>query len=279
MDHRKRVTRMLGAAAFILFLSFSSLASSQPASPPVPQPVTSGDFGGLRWSVGAGFETLSLRDIARTARPVTASPVAWEGGGPALRARLAWENARRLHQVDFGGSLGGGFEYSSPLRSQAAHDDERARSFDARYEYRRFPFRDLLLRGVDLGFGAEALGARTSFARHIEPATEVNEARTNAGIGGSIAARVRRWDRVRADVVWTNGLVIGRRREEWSGGAAASGGGGGWLTTFEAQAGVRVTRGATLFLNYTDSGEGFLASHRSYAIARRRVSMGVTHGR
>jgi hypothetical protein len=268
---------------FLFVLSFSRLASSQPvsqpASQPVPQPVTSGAVGGLRWSVGAGIETLSLRDIARTSRPVTASPIAWEGRGPALRARLSWENPRRLHQVDFGGSLAGGFEYSSPLRSQATHDDDRARYFDARYEYRRYPFRDLLLRGVDLGFGVEALGARTSFARHIEPSIEVNESRTNAGIGGSIAARVRRWDRVRAELAWTNGLVIGRRREDWSSGAVASGGGGGWLTTLAAQADVRLTRGSTLFFNYTGSGEAFLASHRSYAIGRRRLAMGVTYGR
>jgi hypothetical protein len=271
MPRIRQFARTLVAAFAVVI--FARTCSSQPA----PQPVAPRTIDGVRWSGAVGIETLSLRDIARTTRPVTASPVAWQGSGPVFRGRLSWENPRRLHQIDFGGSLSGGFEYVDPLRSRETPEGDRARYFDARYEYRRYTFRDLLLRGLDVGFGVEALAARTSFSRRIVPSTDIREARTNAGIGGSVVARVNRWNTVGAEIVWANGLVIGRRHEEWSNGATASGLGGGWLTTLGAQADVRVSGSAKLVVLYAGSGEGFLSSHRSYALGRRRVAVGVIY--
>lgn len=272
--HRRR-SFVCTLAFSVVLMFFARAASPQSVPPSVPassQPT-------VRWSAGAGFETLSFRDIARTSRPVTASPIAWRGSGPVLRARAGWDNGRRLHQIDFGGSFSAGFEYTSPLRADAASADDRARYFEARYEYRRYLFRDLLMRGLDLGLGAEALGARVSFARRLGPSAIATESRLNTGVGGSLAVRVRRWNTIGAHVSWTNGLVIGKRHEQRTGSAAADGGGGGWQTTFAGQMDVRLSRRSTLFANYTQSGEGFLASHASYVLSRRGLSMGVTYGR
>jgi hypothetical protein len=262
------------ALVAIAVLARPSLGSSQTISNPVT-PSAESDFA---WSAAAGVETMSLRDIARTTRPVTASPIKWKGGGPAIRARFAKDNGRRLHQVDVGAAFSGDFEYEGPVLSVPTASADRARQFEARYEYRRYPFRDVL-KWMDIGFGVVGLGARTSFAREIAGGFEFDEARTNAGVGGSIAARVRRSSRVGAELVWTNGLQIGRRHESWSSSVENSGGGGGWLTTLAAEGNVRLSASSRVFVRYTTSGEGFLASHRSYALSRERLAMGVTYGR
>jgi hypothetical protein len=94
-----------------------------------------------------------------------------------------------------------------------------------------------------------------------------------------VAARLRRWDRAGLEVAWTNGLIIGRRSETWTNGTSASGGGGGWLSTLDVRGDLRVASSARLFAAYRGSGEGFLATHRSYAVSRRSLSMGVTYAR
>lgn len=275
----RRIALARTAAVFVtsVVTLFVPAVAAPQAAPDSPPP-TSGTPG-AQWSASAGYETLSLRDIARTSRPVTASPVSWSGSGPALRGRVAWDNIRRLHQIDFGGSVSGDFEHRGPVNSTPTFDNDAARFAEVRYEYRRYPFRDLMFSGFDVGFGAEGLGAWTSFTKHVAPATEISEWRLNGGVGGSIVARVARRHRFGGEVVWTNGLQIGRRGDRWTTGSEASGGGGGWLTTLNAQASVHLRGASALFVNYTHSGEGFLASHRSYALVRQRVSMGVTYGR
>lgn len=56
------------------------LAASPAASQPADQPSTN-------WSVTAGTATFTMRDVARTAPPVDASPIAWEGVGPMATVR------------------------------------------------------------------------------------------------------------------------------------------------------------------------------------------------
>jgi len=263
---------VLGKLA-VLGVFFAAVTEAQPQPAP---PATSPE-----WSVAAGYESLWFRDVARTGPPVDGSPIAWEGGGPAIVVSHDRGRPYRLHHFEGFFSAGGGFSLETPVRSIPAPSNDGAHRFGARYEYRRYPFRDLWLTGFDIGFGIEGDGERFVFSRHFQPDIEFDRTVTNVGTSGVLAARLHHWTRIDLLAAWGNGLSVGRaslghraaidsEQLEW---------GGGWQTNLHLRAAVRVGARTSLVASYFNSGEGRLASHDTFTYGRSRFAAGVTYGR
>src|SRR5262245_4732639 len=108
---------------------------AQPTQPPSETPWPP------QWTVAAGVESLWWRDVARTGPPVWASPLAWEGQGPAVHVSYDRGRRSRLHRFEGSFSSAGGFELRSPVRITAAAGSDAASRVGGRYEYRRYFWR------------------------------------------------------------------------------------------------------------------------------------------
>ena len=268
---------LLTAGKLALVGLFSATAAvAQTAATPSPVP------GSLpAWTVAAGYESFWLRDVAASRPAVDGSPITWEGAGPAATVFHERGGPGRLHHFEGSFVSSGGFSLASPVRTTAAPSDDRAMRAGGRYEYRRYPFRDLGLAGFDLGFGVEADGERLTFERHFAPDIALHTGITNMGVAGVVAARLRRWRALDLQVAWANGVSLGRgssrhqaavetRIDQW---------GGGWQTHLHIRAGVRVATRASVLLSYLTSGEGRYSSHDTYTFGRSRFAMGVAYER
>jgi hypothetical protein len=231
--------------------------------------------------VVAGVDRFSFRDIARSRRPVDASPVAWEGDGPALGVRYALERTRRLHEIAGSVSFAGGFSYRTPLRSSPAGSADRMGRLEGRYDYLRYPLDDLGFDGLDLGLGVRATGARLWFRRESPDAGTYRDAETQLGTAFVAAARLRRFRMIALEAAWANGLQISRwqARSDGNLSSAARAWGGGWITELTLTARARLSSRASVAVSYVGVGEGLFASHRAYTTTRRHVLAGVTYDR
>ena len=212
------------------------------------------------WTAIAGVQQVSLRDVARTGPPVDASPVAREGSGPMLMAGYRRNRADRLHRVEFAATSAGEFSYVSSLGSAALPPQDDATSLEARYEYRRYPFRDVAVRGLDLGVGVEALLDRTGLSRSFPPAISITDTLTRGGGGVVAAARLRRWRAAQFEAAWTNAALLARAAHSHSVDPLARSVqiGPGWLTDLDLIGLIRVTGRVSAVLAYRQSGEGLL---------------------
>lgn len=261
-------------AALVVF--FAAVAEAQTAPPP-------GGTAPVRppaWTVAAGYESFWLRDIARARQPVDASPIAWEGEGPAVVATYDRGRTDRLHHFEGSFASAGSFSLETPVRSLPRPSDDSAMRAGARYEYRRYPFRDLWFSGFDLGFGIEGSSDHLSLTRHFQPAIELDTSLNNFGTAGVVAARLHRGTRIDLLMSWGNGVSVGRATSRHQAGAETThrGWGGGWQTNLHIRAGVRVAARASLVVSYLNSGEGRFASHDSFTFGRSRFAAGVAYG-
>lgn len=242
---------------------------------------TSGEPQGTRWTVGAGYEQFGFRDVARATRTVDASPVTLSGWGPTVRARHSRLRPGRLHQFDVSASRVGRLSYDTRAGSRATPSGNRATRLETRYEYRRYPFRDLLIAGLDAGLGLQGSGGWTSITRVMSPALDSRDGALGTGIAAVAALRMRRWDRVDVIGTWSFGGVITRRRLRHSASGLASSGlwGGGWQADWSVGADVRTSHRTRLSLEALGGGGVRLASHQSHALSRTRLTVGVTHVR
>lgn len=251
-------------------------SAAQPATPPAPVEMAT-----HAWSASAGYDVFSLRDISRNIRPPDASPIAWRGSGPVVAGRYQIAGRRSAHLLDAGMARARNFAYVSPLRSVDAAAADLASRFEARYEYRRYPWRDLLADGLDLGLGIQGIGSRAAFDRHITTALSTKTRITGGGVAGVVAARLQRWERLHLEASWANGGVISRRTAEHSA-TADSGdtyGGGHWLSDTLVRADVGLTRTMRLELTWRRYVEGYSSSHFAYAGRRQSFHVGVLYAR
>jgi hypothetical protein len=250
------------------------------AAPALAQPATSpGETARPpQWTVAAGVESLWWRDVARTGPPVLASPISWEGQGPAVHASYDRGRRARLHHVEGAYSSAGGFELRSPVRTTNAPGNDSAWRAGGKYEYRRYPWRDLWMTGFDAGIGVEGSGEHLSFNRHFEPAFELRTGLTNLGTAIVLAARLERSPRWSAAAVWGNGLTLGRSTARYRGESdtSVSSWGGGWYTNLELRGELRVAPRARIYAAWLHSGEGRAANHDTFAFGRSRFTVGVT---
>jgi hypothetical protein len=264
-------------AASTSFLLLATHAAAQGVQPPGPdQSVVVSS-----WRIAAGHHRFALRDVARTGRPVDASPVAWRGTGPAFLVQHTRARTSSLHRFEISGAFAGGFAYDSGLETIARPEGDRARRIEGRYEYRRYPLADLFMNGLDAGIGVQGIGARSSIVRHVPVDLQSSETTTSGAVAVVAAARLRRWSRLDLEVTWTNGLGVATISERHSAGAAAerTRSGGGWLTDLAIAAGVPMTGRTSLAVVYLRTNDGLLSSHRSWTTARSAITFGVTYAK
>ena len=119
--------RRLMFLAATIALAIPITAGAQSATPVAGEPSTS------TWRLASGFGWLSLRDVARSGRPVDASPVAWFGDGNTIELDHIWGAARHVHRADVVVSLLRNFEYRSPLTSIERPASDAYRAVDGRW--------------------------------------------------------------------------------------------------------------------------------------------------
>jgi hypothetical protein len=207
--------------------------------------------------------------------------VNWRGRGPAFELQHDRSSLLRLHHFQFSASWAGGFELETPLRTIPQPGAEKAVHFDGRYEYRRYPFRDLGLAGLDLGVGVEGGAAFRSLTQLFDPSIEHRQHGTDFTVGVALAGRFRRWRSVQLDAAWMNGMAVGSSTTRHSTAAVTetTAWGGGWLTDFTARADIRVSSGITLFTSYFTTGRGRYQSHGASTTGRGHFMVGVAYGR
>lgn len=264
----------LATAAAILTCASRAAAQTQPSAPDASDPSVS------TWRFATGYLTFALRDVARTGSPVDASPLAWQGRGLTVEVQYTRERVSRLHRVDVAVEYAGDFTYRSTLQSVDRPADDQYGTVEGVYEYRRYPFRNVLLRGLDVGIGVQGLAARSGLSRHVPQDIVATE--TTFGIGTTVvaAARWRRWAPVTGEIWWGNGGIVNRLSERHTGiDATRSHWGGGWITHFSSLVDFRVSAQTRLTFRYFRGDDGLLSSHRSAALSRSSIAAGVTYAR
>jgi hypothetical protein len=233
------------------------------------------------WTASAGRYSFDFRDVSRHQRPVDASPMSWHGSGPSLLLQHERFTLKRSHRFDLAYAMARHFSYRSPLRSFSAAAGDRVAALDVSYEYRRYPFTDLRIRGFDVGLGAAGMAGRLALQREYAPALVTRDRRSRFALGGVVAARLRRWRRFELETWWTNGIAVSHRRAEEGidGGTASTGWGGGWYDEWWATGRVRITTTTAVVVEHALAREYFSTTHMAHTAARRSLLMGVAYAR
>jgi len=256
-----------------IFIAATASAQSVQPAPDVAWPP--------RWTVSAGVESLWWRDAAQMGPPIDGSPVSWDGSGPIVYIAHDRGRRSRLHHFEGTFTVSGGFELRSPVRSTTALEDDGASRVSGRYEYHRYPWRDLWISGFDVGFGVEGAGDQMAFHRRFAADISLDRRITNLRTAGLLAARWRRSERWSLHAVWGNGITLGRSITDYRSDVeyAHQRWGGGWQSTLDVRGEVRVSAGARLTAGWFTSGEGRLESHNMHSFGRSRFTVGVSYGR
>jgi len=189
-------------------------------------------------------------------------------------------HATRSHRYEFSTGLAGNFAYDSGIETTSRPHDDHYRRLEGRYEYRRYFFTNVGLRGLDVGGGVQGLGSRATLSRHVPENIEIGETAGALAGTGVLAARFRRWSRFGMEFGWINGINLTRltsHHSEYAG--TRSQWGGGWLTDYVVGADVSVTPRASLTVTYFHRNDGLLSSHRGVTSARSSLSLGVMYAR
>ena len=268
-----------GAASFVVTIIGLTIQAATSAQSGVPDP--SGDSRKITWHLAAGYDRVALRDIARSTPPVDASPVAWRGEGASLLVQHTRARATRFHRYGFSAASDGNFAYDSGLETVVRPNNDHYGRLEGRYEYRRYFFSNVGLRGLDVGGGLQGIGSRSSITRHIPENIEAGETRAALAAGGVAALRLRRWSRFELELGWINGVHISHLGEHHSVDSAAtrSRWGGGWLTDLSIGGSVAVSRQASLSVTYFRANDGLLSSHRGVTSARNSLSIGAMYAK
>jgi hypothetical protein len=233
------------------------------------------------WTVAAGHEVFALRDVSRNIRPVDASPIKWEGRGPAVVVRRAQGTRRASHLFDGAYARATNFTYKGPTRDVDGLSGDVASHFEGSYEYRRYFWTDLAADGLDLGVGGRALASHVAMRRQISTLLEQSRSLTGGGAAVVLAARLHRWPRIHLHASWANGAVVSRRTSEHSADALSrlTTSGGNWLTELIVGGDVRLSRDLRLELEWRSWYEGYSSDHFAYAGDRQALLMGVRYAR
>ena len=226
-------------------------------------------------------EAVEFRDISRNMNPPDASPIKWRGEGPVFAARYQHTRPRSSHIADVTFADFRHFEYVSPSRILAGAAGDAGARIEARYEYRRYFWRDLGMRGFNLGAGIQGIGARLALERHISSAARTSTEIAGGGFAGVVAAQFARWNRFGAQFTWANGGIVSNRHTEHSADpqSAVSTSGGNWLSDLTAAADYRVTPGLRVTVAWRTHAAGYSSSHMSFAEERRSITAGLVYAR
>ncbi len=99
--------------------------------------------------------------------------MSWVGQGPALTVRHNRARTGRLHGFELSFASAGDFSFETPLRTVTRDSGDHATRLEGHYEYRRYPFRDLLADGFDVGIGVQGIGAYLWLTRALRSVAPV----------------------------------------------------------------------------------------------------------
>jgi len=237
----------------------------------------------VTWRLAAGKGSLWMRDVARSrlGQGVDASPVSWEARGVAFTAERDRSSARRLHRFQVSFEQAGDAVFRTPLATSARPAGDGGVRLALSTEHGRYPFVDLGVSGLDVGFGLQASAEFTSVTQHHDPAIEARESETNLTTGVAVTARFRRWWLLQIEASWVNGGALVRTTTRHSAAVeeTARAWGVGWLTDLTMRVDARVSTSVTILASYFESGRGRFVSHGASASGRRRWMVGVSYGR
>lgn len=264
-------------ASLIATTMISAAAAAQPAG--ANTPAAAGPVSG--WSATAGHEAVEFRDISRNMNPPDASPIKWRGEGPVFAARYQHTRPRSSHIADVTFADFRHFEYVSPSRILAGAAGDAGARIEARYEYRRYFWRDLGMRGFNLGAGIQGIGARLALERHISSAARTSTEIAGGGFAGVVAAQFARWNRFGAQFTWANGGIVSSRHTEHSADpqSVVSTSGGNWLSDLTVGADYRITPGLRVTAAWRTQAAGYASSHMSFDEQRHSITAGLIYAR
>jgi hypothetical protein len=273
------VNNTIGARTGLTLIATMLLVISVPAAS--AQPASATGPGTVSWRVEASRDSVALRDIARTGTPVDASPVAWTGDGPGLLVRHTRQSGRRTHGFEFSATRASHFVLKSPLESLARPNGDAFNRIEARYEYRRYLFSNVLVDGLDIGAAVQGGGTRTHLTRHFDGDLELTESRMAFRTAFVAAVRFRRGSRFGLGIDWANGGHIDHATERHSADSASTitRSGGGWLTDLVVAGDVAISSHASIAVKYLSSDEALMSSHRNFTTARRSWILGVVYAK
>ena len=259
-------------------LTIAATSSATGQTPPSPAAQTAAPP--TIWRIGVGYQSLYFRDVSRAGAPVDASPVTWTARGPAVEVQYDRSARPRLHRLQFRALWAGDAALLTATRN-IAQDSENSAEFGGAYEYRRYPFRDLGMRGLDVGVGVEGGAVVRTLRQRFDSGIETRDRGADFTVAVVAAGRLERWRAVQLEALWTNGMAIGHSTFTHSTAAQTqiSNWGGGWLTDLSLRADIRLAGALTTFVSYFTTGRGFYQSHANSVTGRQQFTAGVTYGR
>lgn len=233
------------------------------------------------WGVSGGYATFAFRDIAITSRPMDGSPTTLDGGGPSLGARYERSRRARRHRFDVTFARASGFDYVTTVDRTAVPAGDHASRFEGTYDYRAYPARDVLVRGIDLGLGIQTGVAWRSTSRRYALDIEHSRSEREAGAGGLVAARLGRWPRAEIEIAWTAGLAIARSSQTHTGDSGVDGTywGGGWSSHLAFEGRLPVARHVHLGGRYVVGRIWRMSDHHTYSTGHAQITFGVLYVR
>jgi hypothetical protein len=186
----------------------------------------------------------------------------------------------RLHRLQFHAIWAGEAALHTATQN-IAQPEENSAEFGGSYEYRRYPFRDLGLDGLDVGVGVEGAAILRTVTERFDPAIETRDRGATYTVAVVAAGRLVRWRTVQLEASWTNGMAIGHStfRHSTAAETELDDWGGGWLTDFSLRADIRVSGALTTYVSYFTTGRGFYQTHATTVTGRSQFIAGVIYGR
>jgi hypothetical protein len=186
----------------------------------------------------------------------------------------------RLHRFQFHALWAGGAVLRTATQN-IPQASENSAEFGGSYEYRRYPFRDLGMDGLDLGVGVEGGAILRTVTQRFDPAIETRDRSMSYTVAVVAAGRLARWRTWQFEASWTNGMAIGHStlRHTTAAQTETPQWGGGWLTDLSLRADIRVSGAITTFVSYFTTGRGFYQSHATTVTGRHQFIAGVVYGR
>jgi hypothetical protein len=233
------------------------------------------------WGVAGGYTTLAFRDIAITSRPTDGSPTTLDGAGPALGGRYERSSRTRRHRFDAAFARASGLEYVTTIDRTAVAAGDHAFRLEGTYEYRAYPVRDLVARGLDLGIGVQTGLAWRGVSRRFAPAIDHSRSEREAGVGGVAAARFGRWPRAEIEVAWTAGLAVARSGQTHTGGTGVDVDywGGGWRSDLALEGRLPVAQRLHVGARYVLGRIWRMSEHHTYSSGHAQLTFGVLYVR
>ena len=211
----------------------------------------------------------------------TARPSRGSAGARRIEIRFDRERPKRLVRAEVTLASIGHFSYDTGVAASPRPEGDHAFRLDGRYEYRWYPFRNVLMRGLDFGGGLQGVAGYVSLHRQLPPSITFGQ--REARLGGTVVAALRfhHWQRFKLEASYANGGMVARTVQHHSAGADAtmSSWGGGWLTDLSVVATARIAGRTALVMSFLESGEGHLGMHRGYAASRGHLMLGLTYVR